>query len=248
MDALALIPARGGSKRIANKNVRPLHNHPLIAYTIAAAAQSGVFRRVIVSTESEEIAEIARAYGAEIPFLRPAEYAGDLSADIEWVTHALKKLKDAGDPCEIFSLLRPTSPFRQAETIQRAYQAFVNDGAADSLRAVEKCSEHPAKMWRLSGNRMTPVLKNPDENATPWHSSPYQALPEIYVQNASLEIARVATPLAGRGIAGDQILPFITQGHEGFDINRPEDWVVAEYLLASGQARLPELGAPARIP
>lgn len=248
MDAIALIPARGGSKRIANKNIRMLQNHPLIAYTISAATQSGVFRRVIVSTESEEIADIARAYGAEIPFLRPAEYAGDLSPDIEWVTYTLKKLKDQGDPCEIFSLLRPTSPFRQAATIQRACRAFINDGAADSLRAVEKCSEHPAKMWRLKGNRMTPVMKNPDESATPWHSSPYQALPEIYVQNASLEIARVATPLSGRGIAGDQILPFITEGHEGFDINRPEDWVVAEYLLDSGQARLPELSPSARAP
>jgi N-acylneuraminate cytidylyltransferase len=225
-----------------------LQNHPLIAYTIAAAAQSGVFRRVIVSTESEEIADIARAYGAEIPFLRPTEYAGDLSPDIEWVTYTLKKLKDQGDPCEIFSLLRPTSPFRQAATIQRAFEAFIRDGAADSLRAVEKCSEHPAKMWRLNGNRMTPVMKNPEESATPWHSSPYQALPEIYVQNASLEIARVAAPLAGRGIAGDQILPFITEGHEGFDINRPEDWVVAEYLLDCGQARLPELDASARAP
>ncbi len=236
---LALIPARSGSKRVANKNIRELGGHPLVAYTIGAALASGVFSRVIVSTDSEDIATIARQYGAEVPLLRPAEFAADTSPDIEWLSHLLRTLRQQGETAECFSLLRPTSPFRQVETIQRAWQAFTADRQADSLRAVELCNEHPAKMWQIEGSRMSPVMANPDPQATPWHSTPYQALPQVYVQNASLEMAWCDTVLTKGSIAGQQILPFITEGVEGFDINRPEDWIVAEHLLHTGAATLP---------
>jgi CMP-N,N'-diacetyllegionaminic acid synthase len=235
---VALIPARAGSKRVLHKNVRTLGGHPLLAYTVAAASASNVFARVIVSTDSDEYARIAQHYGAEVPFLRPAEYAGDLSPDIEWVAFTLAALADRGERYDSFSILRPTSPFRQAETIQRAFRQFLEDPAADSLRAVEKCRQHPGKMWIVRGKRMTPVL--PFSNATqPWHSSQYQALPEVYVQNASLEIAWCRVVTEGRTIAGDVVSPFFTEGHEGYDINRPEDWHLADALLASGTARLP---------
>jgi N-acylneuraminate cytidylyltransferase len=108
---IALIPARSGSKRIQGKNVKPLRGHPLLAYTIAAARESGVFARVIVSTESEDTAEIARHYGAEVPFLRPPAYAGDLSPDIEWVRDVLHRLAAAGLSYDCFSLLRRPAPF-----------------------------------------------------------------------------------------------------------------------------------------
>ncbi|MBE7438809.1 MAG: acylneuraminate cytidylyltransferase family protein [Spirochaetales bacterium] len=238
---LGLIPARSGSKRIAGKNVRELEGHPLIAYSIGAALDSGVFTRVIVSTDSNEIARIARMYGAEVPFLRPPEFAGDNSPDIEWIGHLLGTLKESGETAEYFSILRPTSPFRTAATIRRAWNEFLEDGFADSLRAVEKCHEHPAKMWRINGARMTPVMINPDLNAVPWHSSPYQTLPEVYVQNASLEIARIDVVLGRGSIAGDSIMPFITDETEGFDINREMDWIIAEYMLSSGHAELPRV-------
>ena len=115
---LALIPARAGSQRVPRKNIRLLQGHPLLAYTIAAARRAGAFTRVVVSTDSEEIAEIARAYGAEVPWLRPAEFAGSLSRDIEWVTHALDSLVPetlAG----AFALLRPTSPLRTPASVCR---------------------------------------------------------------------------------------------------------------------------------
>src|SRR5687768_6175754 len=115
---VALIPARAGSKRLANKNIRLLAGHPVIAYTIAAARESGIFDAIIVSTDSAEYAEIARHYGAEVPFLRPAPMAGDLSPDIEWIEHALGELREHGREFDCFSLLRPTSPFRRSETIQ----------------------------------------------------------------------------------------------------------------------------------
>ena len=236
--AAALIPARQGSKRVPGKNVRVLRGHPLMAYTIASALESGLFDAVIVSTDSEEIAAAARYYGAEVPFLRPAAFAGDTSPDIEWVEHALGELRRQGRTWDCFSLLRPTSPFRTAATIRRAWMLFNDEDGVDSLRAVEKCKQHPGKMWVVSGHRMTPLLSSP-EGGQPWHSTPYQALPPVYVQNASLEIAWTRVVLEGRTIAGDVLMPFLTEGHEGFDINDPHDWMIAERLLAEGAVSLP---------
>jgi CMP-N,N'-diacetyllegionaminic acid synthase len=238
---LALIPARLQSKRVKQKNIRNLGGHPLLAYSIASAIESGVFDRVIVSTESEEIASIAKQYGAEVPFLRPAEYAEDNSADIDWVLHLLNKLKKENTLPDCFSILRPTNPFRQAETIRRAWQEFQNANNPDSLRAVELCSQHPGKMWYVENNEMTSVMPNPNETETPWHSSPYQALPKIHVQNASLEIAKCSVPLTTKTISGRKIIPFITEKYEGFDINLPEDWLLAEALVESNLATLPKI-------
>jgi N-acylneuraminate cytidylyltransferase len=233
-----LIPARQGSKRVPGKNVRPLGGHPVIAYTIAAALESGVFDSVIVSTDSEETAAIARRYGAEVPFLRPPQFAGDTSPDIEWLEYPLTELRRAGREWDCFSLLRPTSPFRTAATIRRAWSTFIAQEGADSLRAIEKCAQHPGKMWIVDGDRMRPLLPSPP-GAQPLHSTPYQALPPVYVQNASLEIAWTRVVFERRTIAGDVLVPFLTEGHEGFDINDPHDWMIAERLIAGGEAVLP---------
>lgn len=237
---VALIPARAGSKRVPGKNIRPLAGHPLMAYTIAAARQSGIFADVIVSTDSAEYAAIAARYGAETPFLRPAEMAGELSPDIEWVDYTLRRLTAAGRTYDAFSILRPTSPFRQPETIRRAWAEFLAGQPADSLRAVEKCKQHPGKMWVIRNGRLLPLLPfGPAEQ--PWHSTPYQALPEIYVQNASLEIAWSRVVFTTGTIAGVTIVPFLTTGYEGLDINDEKDWWYAEHLIALGQAQLPSV-------
>lgn len=238
MKTIALIPARSGSKRVKAKNIRVLNGHPLLAYTLNAAQSSGVFDAVVVSTDSAGVAEVARHYGGEVPFLRPAEFAGDLSPDIEWVQYTLKTLADQGRTYDSFVLLRPTSPFRTAATIRRAWALFQKFPEADSLRAVELCGQHPGKMWTLKGDWMYPLLSGGPKNP-PWHSLPYQALPRVYVQNASLEIAWTRVPLVDGTIAGEKILPFLTEGLEGFDINHPEDWWLAEELLRQGQAVLP---------
>jgi len=240
---VALIPARSGSKRVTGKNIRTLGGHPMLAYTIAAARESGVFESVIVSTDSDDIAGIARRYGAEVPFLRPAQFAGDTSPDIEWLEHQLSELRAAGRSWDAFSILRPTSPFRSAATIRRAFAGFASQTGVDSLRAVEKCTQHPGKMWVIRGDRMLPLLPfGPAEQ--PWHSTPYQALPLVYVQNASLEIAWTRVVFERRTIAGDTVVPFVTEGHEGFDINDPYDWMVAERLIADGAAQLPAVRQP----
>ena len=240
---VALIPARAGSKRVPDKNIRPLAGHPLIAYTISSALQSQVFSAVIVSTDSQLYGDISGHYGAEVPHLRPEEFAGDLSPDIEWVEYALNQLRQDGREYDCFSILRPTSPFRLPATIQRAWRAFKNEEGVDSLRAVEKCKQHPGKMWVLRGNRMVPLLPlTPPEQ--PWHSSQYQSLPEVYAQNASLEIAWTRVVFEGRTIAGNVLMPFFTKDYEGFDVNSAYDWTLAEHLVNSGQARLPSITQP----
>jgi N-acylneuraminate cytidylyltransferase len=237
---VALIPARAGSKRVPDKNIRLLAGHPVMAYTIAAALKSGVFADIIVSTDSEHYAEIAGYYGAEVPFLRPPELAGDVSPDIEWLEYTLKRLKEEGRNYDCFSILRPTSPFRLPETIKRAWKAFLSEDGVDSLRAVEKCQQHPGKMWVVRGKRMMPLLPlSPSEQ--PWHSSQYQSLPEVYVQNASLEIAWTRVVLEERTIAGNVLMPFLTKGYEGFDVNNPYDWHLADNLVLNGDVQLPDI-------
>lgn len=235
---VGLVPARSGSKRLPHKNTAPLAGHPLLAYSIASALESELFADVIVSTDSAEYAEIARYYGAEVPFLRPGEFSGDLSPDIEWVEFTLRRLRDADRKYDCFSILRPTSPFRHAQTIRRACDEFLAEVGVDSLRAVEKCRQHPGKMWVVQGRRMTPLLPlGPPEQ--PWHSSQYQTLPEVFVQNACLEIAWTRVVFETRTIAGTVVLPFLTEGFEGFDVNHPVDWKLAEELVRAGEASLP---------
>jgi CMP-N-acetylneuraminic acid synthetase len=240
---VALIPARLGSKRVIDKNARRLGGHPLMAYAITAAHESGIFAAVICSTDSERYAEIARHYGAEVPFLRPAEFATSTSPDIEWVEDTLKRLKIDGRAYDCFSILRPTSPFRTAGTIRRAWSEFLVENGVDSLRAVEKVSQHPGKMWLVRGKRMTPLLEQkPGEH--PWHSSQTAALPEIFVQNASLEIAWSRVVFDRRTIAGEIVMPFFTDEVEGFDINDQYDWDHAEAAVKQGNFKLPKVAAP----
>jgi len=237
--AVALVPARAGSERVPGKNIVPLGGHPLIAYSIAAARESGVFGTVVVSTDSTEIAEIAGRYGADVPDLRPAEMSTATSYDIEWVLHVMR-----GRDEEIFAIVRPTSPFRTAATIRRAFERLVELGdRADSIRAVEPARQHPAKMWTLAGDLLEPLLPQP-ENETPLHSRQYQALPKVFAQNSSLELAwsRVLDDPVPT-ISGRRVAPFFTEGAEGFSIDYPEDLERAEALLARGEASPPEARA-----
>lgn len=236
--AVGFIPARSGSKRVPDKNVKAFAGHPLLAYTVRAAIDSGVFDAVICATDSEHYGAVARHYGAEVPQLRPAPISGDKSPDIDWVKWMLALLARQDRRFDAFSILRPTSPFRLPATIRRAWDMFSADPHADSLRAIEKCRQHPGKMWVIQGSRMLPLLPFTNEG-TPWHSSQYAALPPVYAQDASLEIAWTRVPVEQNSIAGQAIIPFISQGLEGYDINEPEDWLLAEQYVSSGAASLP---------
>lgn len=243
--AVALIPARAGSERVPGKNVRELGGHPLIAYTIAAAQASDVFDAILVSTDSPEIAAVAESYGAEIPGLRPAEMATSTSPDIEWIRHTIGELAAQGRRYDVFSLLRPTSPFRGPEVIRRAFEQLVALGErADSLRAVRLCHEHPGKMWVVDGELMRPLLEQPD--GVPYHSRQYKSLPQVYIQDSSIEMAWTRAVEAHDSIAGEHVAPFLAEGLEGFSIDFPDDWRYAEEMIAENRAALPAVPAPSR--
>ena len=237
--AVAFVPARSGSERVPHKNIRSLAGHPLLAYAIETALQSGAFERVVVSTDSEEIADVARWYGAEVPFLRPPEYATATSPDVEWLAYTLEHLDDRLD---LFALVRATNPFRGPDAVRRGLEQLLATPEADSLRAVELVKQHPGKMWRLAedGRTMQSILDQSHLEVA-WHAGQYQALPQIYVQNSALEIAwtRVVTDTGTR--EGRVLAPFLTQGLEGFNVDDEDDWERAERLVQAGEVTLPAI-------
>jgi CMP-N,N'-diacetyllegionaminic acid synthase len=238
--AIALIGARAGSERVPGKNVRLLAGHPLLAYAIETARQSGIFDRIVVSTDSEQIAKVARWYGAEVPFLRPEAFATSTSPDIEWIAWTLPRLDARYD---LFAIVRATNPFRGPEVIRRGLEQLLATPEADSIRAVQRVREHPGKMWIVdeAGRLMRPLLDQSHLDVA-WHAGQYQALPPIYVQNSALEIAWTRVVEATGTREGRMVAPFLTEGHEGLNIDDEEDFARAERLLARGTARLPDVG------
>lgn len=255
MKMVALIPARAGSKRIVGKNTRLLAGEPLIAWTIRAALESGVFSKVIVSSEDTDTLAAAEEYGAEL-WRRNEAFSTDDAPDICWVREILG---NAGlnwwiETPNAFAILRPTSPFRTADTIRRAYKQFRHD-EAHSLRAMQPVKEHPGKMWQVMapGYPAMPLIgiewpaRGPGaqsertRDTEPWHSLPTQTLPKVYVQNASLEMAWSYVIPAFGTISGRKVSPFFTEGYEGFDLNTEDDWQEAERLIEQGKVALPSL-------
>ena len=227
---VALIPARAGSQRVPGKNTKRLGGQPLIVYTITAALDSGVFDAVYVSTEDQRTGQIAEQTGATWIWRPPTLSLSD-TPDIAWIEHVLTRIPRPDQ----FAILRPTSPFRTSATIRRAYQAFtVPDGTHDSLRAVELVKQHPGKMWTWEGlgYPIKPLLSG-TLDGVPWHSCPTQRLPRYYVQNSSLEMAWTACVEAHGTIHGRKVIPFFTEGLEGFTIDYPEDWERAERLVST---------------
>ncbi len=232
MKILALIPARGGSKGIPRKNIVNLGGKPLIAYSIEQALASRLINRVIVSTDDAEIAEIARRYGAEVPFIRPAEFAQDLSPDIDVFRHALAWLEtNEGYVPDIVLNHRPVCPIRKVETIDRAIELFVNTPGADALRSVCIPAQTPYKMWQIADGYMKPLLALPGIIES--FNLPRQSLPEVYWQIGYVDMVRTEVITRRGRMCGDKILPFIIED-EWVDIDYPEDIALAEKLLAAG--------------
>ena len=234
--AIALIGARSGSERVVGKNVRRLAGHPLLAYAIETARRADVFDRILVSTDSEQIAQVARWYGADVPFLRPEEYATSTSPDIEWIAWTLPRLDERYD---LFAIVRATNPFRGPDAIRRGLDQLLATPEADSIRAVELVKQHPGKMWVIDevGRLMRPLLDQSHLDVA-WHAGQYQALPPVYVQNSALEIAWTRVVEATGTREGVIQAPFLTEGHEGLNIDDEDDFERAEQLVAEGRARL----------
>ncbi len=217
---ISIIPARGGSKGLPGKNIRSLVGHPLIAYSIQASLSCPFIDRTIVSTDSEEIATIARQYGAEVPFIRPEALATDLSTDIEAFTHALHWLEthEQYRP-DIVVHLRPTSPIRFLTDINTCIRKLQTHSEADSLRVVTLSPITPFKMWWVddADAPMRPLL-NAEGIAEPFNE-PRQKLPQTYWQTGTLDITRRRTILEKQSMTGTIILPFVVDNRFVADID-----------------------------
>lgn len=238
---LALIPARGGSKSIPRKNIRPLAGFPLIAYSIAAGLTAETVTRVLVSTDDEEIAEIARQYGAETPFLRPAEFSQDQTPDLPVFQHALQWLDEheSWQP-EIVVQLRPTSPFRRVLHIDQAVYRLLERPDADAVRTVCVPFQNPFKMWRIQADGLMQPLV--DIGVPEPYNMPRQALPEVYWQTGYVDAAWSDTILQKNSMTGERILPLVIDPSEWIDIDSADDWRRAERLLESGELSWDDLG------
>jgi len=237
---VALIPARGGSKRIPGKNIKLLNGVPLIAYTIVSALKSKAFGEVIVSTDRQEIAEIAQQWGARVPLLRPSEHSSDQSSDIEWVRHSLNHM--VATPKEelgFISILRPTNPLRSSASILNALDLLTENIWADSIRAMEPTDKHPGKMWKVNDiGYASPLLRQP-ENGIPSYNLPTQSLPKVWIQNASLEVVRYSSLVENQSISGKSVMAIQLPGLEGYDLNTQAEWSYLEYLLSRNPELLP---------
>jgi CMP-N-acetylneuraminic acid synthetase len=240
-DVLVLIPARGGSKSIPRKNIRPFAGHPLIAYSIAAGLATKVAARVIVSTDDSEIAEIARHYGAETPFLRPIELSQDNTLDLPVFLHALQWLDEhEGYHPKIIVQLRPTSPLRRVQHVDQAVNCLLERPEADSVRTVCVPFQNPFKMWRIDANGfMHPLI---DTTIPEPYNMPRQLLPEVYWQTGYVDAFWSDTILQKNSMTGDKILPLVINPSEWIDIDSPADWYRAEQYLERGEITLADLG------
>ena len=234
-EILALIPARGGSKGIPRKNIRSFAGYPLIAWSIAAARQTSWVTRIVVSTDDPEIAAVARDYGAETPFLRPSELAQDHTTDLPVFVHALDWLEqNAGYSPEVAIQLRPTSPVRPKNCLDKAVRILLEHPDADCVRGVVPASQNPYKMWRFAGEDqpMTPLLAV--EGIAEPYNAPRQILPPAYWQTGHVDAIRLSTIRQKKSLTGSVIYPLVIDPRYTVDIDNLSDWAKYEALVHSG--------------
>ncbi len=230
MKILAIIPARGGSKRVPGKNIRELSGKPLIAYSIEHAKYSKYINRIIVSTEDDKIAEVAKKYGAEIPFVRPPHLAHDETEDFPVFEHTLLWLKENENYIpEVVVHLRSTSPLRKLEDVDGAIELLVNNINIDSVRTVIEPQSSPYKMYKINKlgllEKFVTLTDYKESN-----NLPDQRLPKVYRHIGSADVIWAKTITEKRSISGDKIMPYIVKNaYSG--INTIEDWEFYEFLF-----------------
>ncbi len=246
-DVLAIIPARGGSKGIPRKNIRNFSGYPLIAWSIAAAKKSQSVTRVIVSTDDEEIAAVAREWGAETPFLRPAEFAQDKTTDLPVFVHALEWLKQHENyRPDVVIQLRPTSPIRPSTCVDQAVEILLRNADANSVRGVVPAGQNPHKMWRLNPNPENPMRNLLDvPGIEEPYNAPRQILPDVYWQTGHIDAIRPDVILAG-SMSGKNIYPLLIDPKYTVDLDNLNDWVRAEWLVKYGGLEMATPAAPKR--
>lgn len=227
---LAIIPARGGSKRIPRKNIKPFCGKPMIAWSIEAALESGCFDRIIVSTDDEEIAEVARQYGAEVPFMRPLELSDDHTGTIPVIRHAIETINSQGRAVEQACCLYATAPFIQAEDLRRGLEILQGSGG-DYAFSVTSYAFPIQRAIRLTPEGRVEMF-NPEH-----FNTRSQDLEEAYHDAGQFYWGRADAWLQGKMIFSPASLPVMLPRHRVQDIDTPEDWVRAEWLFKAMQAR-----------
>lgn len=246
-EILALIPARGGSKGIPRKNIRSFAGQPLIAYSIAAGLQAKRKMRVVVTTDDNEIAEVARSCGAETPFLRPAELAQDRTTDLPVFQHALRWLAEHEDyHPQVVVHLRPTTPIRPPDLVDRSVALLLEHPEADSVRGITPAHQNPFKMWLMEGEDMpirplttVPGIEEP-------YNSPRQILPKAYAHTGLIDIIRPETILELNSMSGRIILPILFDPGYDADLDTLEDWSHAEQKVLYDLPKMVWPGKPPR--
>jgi N-acylneuraminate cytidylyltransferase len=234
VEILAIVPARGGSKSIPRKNIRPLLGQPLIAWIIGAAKRSRRLTRLIVSTDDPEIAGVARGHGAEVPFLRPAEIAQDLSTDVEFLLQALDWL-DAHESYvpEIVLRLPPTSPLTTAAHIDEGIRTLLETPGADAVRPIVEVTTHPYKMWTIAeeGRWLTPFLPKEVTGVETPHDRPRQLFPPVYRQTGAMDVMWRRTVRDLRSTSGRRLAYFFMAPEDSVNIDQESDFAIAECFL-----------------
>lgn len=231
MNVLAVIPARAGSKSVVNKNIRDFNGKPMLAYSIEHALASKHINRVILSTDSPEYALIGEKYGAEIPFIRPDEYATDEALDIDVFYHCLKFLEDKeGYHADIVVQLRPTYPIRDVKDIDNMIEVLINNPQVDSVRTIAPAKEIPYKMWHKNENGiLSPIITDIAE----CYNMPRQSLPKVYYQNACIDVTRGRTILEDRSMTGKCIYGY--EMDHNYDIDTEDEFKKAEAYMKISQ-------------
>jgi CMP-N,N'-diacetyllegionaminic acid synthase len=225
MKVLGIIPARGGSKGIPGKNIKVINGKPLIAYSIESAVKSKLITRTIVSTDNENIAEVAKEYGAEVPFVRPSEFATDKALTIEVIKHALNFFEKLGEDFDVVVLLQPTCPLRAVEDIDKAIKLISSSGCDSVVSLVNVGANHPARMYSLIGDKPKSVM---DETTT---MMPRQDLPPIYIRSGDIYAAKVNKLLKENSIMCGDIRAIIIAEDRTINIDTTEDLFLAEHKI-----------------
>jgi len=224
---LGVITARGGSKGIPRKNIKLLGRKPLIAYTIKPAKDSKLITHLIVSTDDEEIAEVCRQYGADVPFMRPAELAGDKSTHLEVMEHAIKTMEEKlGIVFDYAVILQPTSPFRIPEDIDNTIQKLIDHSEADcAFSMVEIDDPHPSRIKRMEGDKVLPYSMSEKEGLR------RQDLEKAYKRNGSVYVICRDFIMKNHHLFSDNAVGYIVPQERSVDINTDFDWFRSEYMM-----------------
>jgi len=228
-EVAAIIPARSGSKGVPNKNIRSLDGYPMIAYSIAAAKTSRTIGMCLVSTDSKQYAEIAGYYGADVPFIRPAELASDQSTDIDFMEHAIGWLyENRGSVPEYFVHLRPTYPLRDADVVDRAVQMMLDCPQASSLRSAHACEASPYKWFRLEDGFFRPIVEGMTLDDA---NKPRQVFPQVYIPDGYVDVLKTESIVRTDTMHGDRMIGFLVD--DGVDVDSLKEFELVKQMVAS---------------